>query len=65
MPGDKPHGSIPDNNTQHLDNLLYVDDGVSLDDPEGNLQLSLYNVNKTVKVYNMEIAKGKKKNFLL
>jgi hypothetical protein len=43
--GTKRHGSTPDNNTQHSDNLLYVDDGVSLADLEDNLQLSLHNVN--------------------
>jgi hypothetical protein len=57
--GTKPHVNIPYNNTQHLDNLLYVDDGVSLADPEDNLQLSLHNVNKTAKTYNMEISQGK------
>jgi hypothetical protein len=61
--GTKPHGSVPDNNTQHLDNLLYVDDGVSLADPEDNLQLPLHNVNKTAKICNMEISQRKKNTF--
>jgi hypothetical protein len=57
--GTKPHGSIPYNNTQHLNKLLYVDDGVPLADPKDNLQFSLHNVNKTAKTYNTEISQGK------
>ena len=61
--GTKPHGSISDNNIKQLDKLLYVDDAMSLADLEHNLQLSLHNVNRTAKTYNMEISEGQKKTF--
>jgi hypothetical protein len=40
------HGSIPINNRQYLDTLLYADDQVLLADSEDSLQLSLHNFKK-------------------
>jgi hypothetical protein len=59
-----PHQSVPNNNRQNLDILLHADDHGLLADSEDNLQLSLHNLDKISKIYDLEISHKKKTEVL-